>query len=651
MIKYNFEKRVNMWLFKKKTAIQKVFDKYKEDANKLLGYLAEQLKIITVDLTKEEQERETRKLAERILDDMGVDFLSKFRDFSAQNVSNAALLKEITSDDRFIEKKKNFEEYIKQKRIEEARDQKFADLRKLCVSVCEKLDIPYSKIIRYIDEAIEITKNGGEDIPNINLRNAYLLVFNAIVLELSENDYRLDGYILNVQGSMYEEKLKDIADCLYNEGYESIDIRNELLKNALERIHLSNQKRDEIEKLRAQGVPTFSFDSENEKRVYESRFGQQAIWEKDSRFDKIYDDATALMEKEQFVDAIDKFKECLSLNPVSKRALLGFGECCIACHRIPKAKKAIEDLDGLLETNEDIARYYKLYALYEKTNDRFLTAYACISYCKRFTKNGRLLADADILKMDILVANGTSFTQSPTEILKNAGIKIYSYISANYIVSQKDEFWLDIQNVFQGLNRVMLKEFAPTMIERNGGSFDSDACKVQINVHGDLTHTVMCMREMSAFTSSMFQITFEQLSPNSSEADRAKLKDILCEENNELLTQNDIMILSNRYEEYLSLLDESVIVGYSRGELISRNKDEIETTDFLRYKAAIFFSDLIWMQSEHNRYFSMKECLNNAKLKKVDVYEGLNNAKKTHGAFTFVDLVYNVLQETFRKYQ
>lgn len=650
-MKCNFEKRVNMWPFKKKTEIQKVFDKYTEDANKFLGYLAEYIKLVSVELTDDEMRRETRHLIETIIDTMGTDFLSRFENFRKNQQSNGKLLKEIIADERFIEKKKNFEEYIKLKRIEEARDQKLVELRKLCVSVCEKLDIPYSKIIKYIDEAIEKTKNDGEEIPDINQRNAYLLVFSAIVLELSENDYRFDGYILNAQGSMYEEKLKAIADCLYNEGYESIDVRNELLKNSLERIRLSNQKRDEIDKLRAQGVPTFSFDSENEKRVYESRFGQQAIWEKDSRFDKMYDDAIALMEKEQFVDAIDKFKECLMLNPVSKRALLGYGECCIACHRILKAKKAIEDLDGLLETNEDIARYYKLYALYEKINDRFLTAYACISYCARFTKNGRLLADTKILTMDILVANGTSFTQSPTEILKNAGIKIYSYISANYIVPQKDEFWHDIQNVFQDLSREMLKEFAPTMIERNGGKFDSNTCKVQFNVNGDLTHAMMCMREMSVFTNSMFQITFEQLSPNSSEADRTKLKNILCEENNELLTQNDIMILSNRHEEYLSLLDEGIIVGYSRGELISRNKDEIEPTDFLRYKSAVFFSDLIWMQSEHNRYFSMKECLNNAKLKKVDVYEGLNNANKTHGAFTFVDLVYNVLQETFRKYQ
>ena len=450
---------------------------------------------------------------------------------------------------------------------------------------------------------------------------------------------------------MYEEKLKNIADCLCNEGYESIDVCTEILRNAFDRIHTANQKRDEIDKLRAQGVPTYSFDSENEKMVYESRFGQQAIWEKDSRLNKIYDEAISLLNKEQFADAIDKFKECLSLNPVSKRALLGLCECCIACYRFPKAKKALDDLDGLLETNEDIALYYKLYALFEKMNDRLSTAYACASYCIKFTKKTRLCAEAKCLAMDIRIANEVPFAQNPTEILKEAGIKIYSYMPSNYVVPRDKEFWEDIKTSFEGLSQEMLKEFAPIMMEGNGGKFDPNVGKMQIDLNGNLTHLMMCMTEMNAFTNFIFRITFEQLSPNISEEDKAALNDILNLEDDKLLSQNDKRIISSRYEEYLSLLDESIVVGYSRGELISVNKDDIETTDFLRRKAAVFFSDLIWMQDEHSNYLSMQECLFKAKQKKVDVYEGLNNAKKAHGAFTFVDLVYGVLEVIFSRYQ
>ncbi len=207
-----------------------------------------------------------------------------------------------------------------------------------------------------------------------------------------------------------------------------------------------------------------------------------------------------------------------------------------------------------------------------------------------------------------------------------------------------NKFWQKVEFCFRGLNKMMLEELAPTFSENSGVLYNTANNKLQINISNDNSYAVMCVAEMQFFTLFVFKETFIQMFPDLSPEDLLRLNKIVnCDI--DIAIDLDDKILSKRYDEYLSLSDDSVIVGYSKGELIGNNKNKIDKFEFLRRKAAFMFSDIIWIQSVHKKFLSLNDCLSMAKEFNLNEYQHLDNAKKARGALTFSQLVYKALKE------
>lgn len=638
-----------MFFKKKKTEVQKVYERYSSwEAQTLLQYYMEYLFVAEMNLTQEEKREEFTKQLNRMSAKDGLDMVKKFNLFCKSNANNPELMKEIVGSVDYQNKKEMYlrsrEKELELERLQKYRENVLTEMRNMCAYIVKTLDIDEDACMNRIDEAINASRESDSPVPDGNIkRNAYILVFNSIVLELCEKDYRFDGFILNSEGTNLEDKLGLILRNLQNEGYESENTCSEMLRNAFERIRMSNQRRDSIDELVNEGKAVFDFEDEYEKKLYEEVTGEECVWLHDGSFMQLFKKAFELYDEKKYGEALEVYQKCLLRNPVSIRTMFEIYECYFAMEMLDSAYKALYGMKEFLRKNEDIGHFYRSIGYIEKERNNYLLAYACLSYSLQFNKNNSIEVEVNCLLVDIRIAAGHSLELvSPVDLFKSNNIPVYEYVQETCTVQRDEKFWNSVQklylNLYQDISDACIKQMAST---GNVNSYMNNTVSLDIN---SSYFFEMYLVEALHYLNYVFMLSLEQLCDDLLPSEKKDIENFVAEQM-ECYYAADGHIPHNRMENYVAIGTSDLKVGYSVGCVTGTNTMNEYSFDFMRKKASLFFSDIIWHQDMAKHFLSFEQILKRNKQFGEPVTNiVLENLKRSGAVTTYNDVIYQVLE-------